>query len=188
MAPECRRYRADSRSTASEDMDGSSRSSLADDHVMREHAANRFVKAAADGLFRNFEVGPGSGSCRHAALQRPLRKIERRRSRIGLEVGPRAVALNGIAPLRNLPFELHLGLRCSLRQIHLHATPRRLDVADVDHPSERSRPQSRDRPSASVQRQMIVGRLSSQRGDITQVYLPSKSRFCGRGIVVWFHG
>ena len=31
-------------------------------------------------------------------------------------------------------------------------------------------------------------RLSSQRGDITQVYLPSKSRFCGRGMVVWFHG
>ena len=31
-------------------------------------------------------------------------------------------------------------------------------------------------------------RLSNQRGDITQVYLPSKSRFCGRGIVVWFQG
>ena len=31
-------------------------------------------------------------------------------------------------------------------------------------------------------------RLSSQRGDMTQEYLPSKSRFCGRGIVVWFHG
>ena len=23
---------------------------------------------------------------------------------------------------------------------------------------------------------------------MTQVYLPSKSRFCGRGIVVWFQG
>ena len=23
---------------------------------------------------------------------------------------------------------------------------------------------------------------------MTQVYLPSKSRFCGRGVVVWFHG
>src|ERR1700722_3039152 len=31
-------------------------------------------------------------------------------------------------------------------------------------------------------------RLSSQRGDMTQVYLPPKSRFCGRGMVVWFHG
>ena len=31
-------------------------------------------------------------------------------------------------------------------------------------------------------------RLSYQRGDITQVYLPLKSRFCGRGMVVWFQG
>ena len=31
-------------------------------------------------------------------------------------------------------------------------------------------------------------RLSNQRGDMTQVYLPWKSRFCGRGIVVWFQG
>src|SRR5215468_8307730 len=31
-------------------------------------------------------------------------------------------------------------------------------------------------------------RLSNQRGDITQVYFPLKSRFCGRGVVVWFHG
>ena len=31
-------------------------------------------------------------------------------------------------------------------------------------------------------------RGSSQRGDMTQVYLPLKSRFCGRGVVVWFHG
>ena len=29
---------------------------------------------------------------------------------------------------------------------------------------------------------------SNQRGDMTQVYLPSKSRFCGCGMVVWFHG
>src|SRR5580658_6532066 len=31
-------------------------------------------------------------------------------------------------------------------------------------------------------------RLSNQRGDMTQVYLSLKSRFCGRGIVVWFQG
>ena len=29
---------------------------------------------------------------------------------------------------------------------------------------------------------------SYQRGDITQVYLPAKSRFCGMGRVCWFHG
>src|ERR671935_985169 len=32
-------------------------------------------------------------------------------------------------------------------------------------------------------------RLSYQRGLITQLYFPpSRSRFCGAGIVVWFHG
>jgi len=31
-------------------------------------------------------------------------------------------------------------------------------------------------------------RRSNQRGDITQVYLSARSRFCGRGVVVWFHG
>jgi len=30
--------------------------------------------------------------------------------------------------------------------------------------------------------------LSNQRGLITQLYLSSKSRFCGAGRVVWFHG
>ena len=30
--------------------------------------------------------------------------------------------------------------------------------------------------------------LSYQRGDITQVYLPVKSRFCGCGSVLWFQG
>ena len=29
---------------------------------------------------------------------------------------------------------------------------------------------------------------SNQRGDITQLYLSSKSRFCGCGMVCWFHG
>src|SRR6478736_10149060 len=42
-------------------------------------------------------------------------------------------------------------------------------------------------PPVSIARWSPV-RLSSQRGDITQVYLPAKSRFCGRGEVVWFQG
>ena len=29
---------------------------------------------------------------------------------------------------------------------------------------------------------------SNQRGDMTQLYLLSKSRFCGCGMVCWFHG
>src|SRR5580698_5383657 len=42
-------------------------------------------------------------------------------------------------------------------------------------------------PPVSIARWSPV-RLSNHRGDITQVYLPPKSRFCGRGIVVWFQG
>ena len=42
-------------------------------------------------------------------------------------------------------------------------------------------------PPVSSARCSLV-RLSYQRGDITQVYLPAKSRFCGLGIVVWFQG
>src|SRR5208282_5163957 len=56
------------------------------------------------------------------------------------------------------------------------------------------------RPASAVAQRRAIGpppvsrarwspvRLSSHRGDITQVYLPPKSRFCGRGIVVWFQG
>src|SRR5438105_9629984 len=42
-------------------------------------------------------------------------------------------------------------------------------------------------PPVSRARYLSV-RLSYQRGDIVQLYLSLKSRFCGLGIVVWFQG
>src|SRR4029077_13841647 len=42
-------------------------------------------------------------------------------------------------------------------------------------------------PPVSIAKWSSV-RLSNQRGDMTQVYLPPKSRFCGLGMVVWFQG
>src|SRR5580693_1485774 len=42
-------------------------------------------------------------------------------------------------------------------------------------------------PPVSIARWSPV-RLSNQRGDMTQVYFPLKSRFWGLGTVVWFHG
>ena len=56
------------------------------------------------------------------------------------------------------------------------------------------------RPAKAVDQKRAIGpppvsrarwspvRLSNQRGDMTQVYLPPKSRFCGLGVVVWFQG
>ena len=70
------------------------------------------------------------------------------------------------------------------RQDDLHAVSGGLDIADIHQARQRGGPEPCNRPAAGVQRQMIAVRLSNQRGDITQVYLSSKSRFCGLGIVV----
>ena len=51
---------------------------VANHHVVREHAANRFVEAAADGVFRNFEVGPRLGPAGVQLRQCLLREIQRR--------------------------------------------------------------------------------------------------------------
>src|SRR5579862_3136305 len=88
---------------------------LSDDDVMRKHSADRFMEAAANGLLRNFEVCPRPRSSCMQFLQRAFREVESRRSCVGLEVCPRAVALNSVAPLWNLPFELNFGFRRSLR-------------------------------------------------------------------------
>jgi hypothetical protein len=82
---------------------------VADDHVMREHAAHRFVEAAADGFLRHLEVVPGLGAAGVQFRQRLLDKMQRGRRRIGLEVSAGAVALDGVAPLGNLPLELDSG-------------------------------------------------------------------------------
>ena len=69
---------------------------------------------------------PSSGTSNGShVLVRPARtsasafsmKCERRRRRVGLEVGAGPVALDGVRPLRDLPLERHLGLQRRLRQV-----------------------------------------------------------------------
>src|ERR1700686_2890399 len=132
---------------------------LADHHVMREHAAYRFVEAATNGLLRNLEISPSPCPTGMQFLQRPLRKIKSRGSRINLEVSTGAIALDRIAPLGNLPFKLNLRLGRSFWQVHFYALPSGLDVPDVHNSRECRRPKSRDRTASGIQRQMVAGPL-----------------------------
>ena len=82
---------------------------VADHQVVREHAAHRLVEAAADGLVGHFELG-----CRSSVLPACTSSIAfstkcmAQRRRVGLEVGAGAVALDGVAPLGDLPLEFDL--------------------------------------------------------------------------------
>src|SRR5262249_35009015 len=76
-----------------------------DDHVVAERAAYRLGEAAADGLLRQRERLPGPGVAAADLGQRLLRERQRQRRGVGLEVGTGAVALQRVAPLRDLPLE-----------------------------------------------------------------------------------
>src|SRR5258708_24819936 len=106
----------------------------------RQHSANCFAEAAPNGFLRPFEISPRSGPAGMEFSQRLLGKVKRRSRRVSLEISASPVAFNGIAPLRNLPLELHFWLRSRLGQINLHALARGLDVANVHESSERRRP------------------------------------------------
>ena len=47
-----------------------------DHHVMRQHAADRFVEAAADGFVRDLEIGPGLGVSGMQLRQRLLHEMQ----------------------------------------------------------------------------------------------------------------
>ena len=51
------------------------------------------------------------------------------------------------------------GLLRRLRQVDLDAVAGGLDVSDVDQSGQRRRPETRDRPAAGIERQMIAGAL-----------------------------
>ncbi len=72
-------------------------------------------------FFRNLEIGPGFGAAGMQFGQRLFDEVQRGAGRVHLEVGARAVAFDGIAPLGNLPFEFDLGERRGLGQINFHA-------------------------------------------------------------------
>ena len=81
---------------------------VADDHVVREHAARRLVEADADGLLGHREVVPALRAAGADLLEGLLEAVEADQRRVGLVVGPGTVALDGVRPLRDLPLELHL--------------------------------------------------------------------------------
>src|ERR1700758_969307 len=77
---------------------------ISNDNVMRQYTADGFVEATSYTFFRNFEIAPGSCSAGMQLCQSLFGKVQRGRSGIGLEVGTRTIAFNGIAPLGDLPF------------------------------------------------------------------------------------
>src|SRR5947208_58789 len=99
--------------------------------VIREDAAHRLVEAAADGLVGHGKLGPDLRAPGVQFGQRLLGEVQGRRRRIGLEVATGAVALDGIAPARDVPLQFHFRLEGRLRQVNLDAVAGGLDVADV---------------------------------------------------------
>src|SRR5271154_3855644 len=81
---------------------------LLNNHMMREHSANRFVEAAADGLFRHLELSPCFRVASVQLAQRFFHKVQCGAGGVDLEVSAGPIALDGVAPLGNLPLELDL--------------------------------------------------------------------------------
>ena len=107
---------------------------LSNNYVMREHSSNCFVETAANGFFRHIEFRPGLVCPACSSSSAFSIKCEGA-SGVDLKVGAGAVAFDGIAPLRNLPFEFDFGQR-GLGQIDLHAVPGGFDIAKVDQTGE----------------------------------------------------
>src|ERR1700728_4327475 len=83
----------------------------ADDHVVRQHAADRLGEPAAVGLVGHAERLPGLGPPGPDLGQRLLGEVQRARGRVGLEVRPRPVPLDRVGQRpaflvpRDLPLE-----------------------------------------------------------------------------------
>ena len=130
---------------------------VANHDVMREHASHSFVEAAADRFVGNLEVIPRLRVSCVQLGQSLLDKIKRGSRGVGLEVRPRAVALDGVAPLWNLPFELDFRFEGSPGQVDFYAVAGRLDVADINLAGKRRGPEARDRSAAGVEREIVAG-------------------------------
>src|SRR3984957_17441799 len=91
--------------------------------------------------------------------QRLFGKIQSGAGSVNLEVSSRTVALDGVAPFWNLPFELDFRKRHSLGQIHFHAVPGRFDVTDVDEASQSCCPEPRYGSAPRVERQVVASAL-----------------------------
>ena len=82
---------------------------------------------------------------------------------VRLEVGAGPVALDGVAPLRDLPLELDRSLERGLGQVDLHAAAGGLHVADVDQAGQRRRPQPGERAAAGVEREVVRAVVPARR-------------------------
>ena len=89
---------------------------FADNDMVRQHPAHRLMESTADRFLRHLEVRPGRSAAGVQLGQRLLNKVQRRSSRIRLEVGTSPIPLQRIAPLRNLPLELGFAQHCRLGQ------------------------------------------------------------------------
>ncbi len=89
-------------------------------------------------------------------------------------VGPRPVALDRVRLLRDLPLELHLGLRGGPRQDHLDALAGGLRVPEVHEPGLRRHPGAGERTAAGVAGDIGVVALviDPRRGDPAVLVLP----------------
>src|SRR5260370_25125450 len=112
---------------------------VANDHMMREYAANRLSEAATDGFLRDVKLVPGLGPSGAHFRETFLQKVERARRGISLEIGARAIALERVRPLRNLPLQTHRTFRGRPRQVDFNAPPGGFDITHIDHPAERRR-------------------------------------------------
>src|ERR1700730_13277579 len=122
-----------------------------DDHVVRKRPAHGLVETATDGIPWYREVVPCPGVAGWNPSQRLVHKVQRDSRSIGLEVGAGAVALDGIAPLRNLPLELYRRLRGGFGQGDLDTVASCLDQArQMYNTGQSGCPQASDGAATSV--------------------------------------
>src|SRR5262249_19571777 len=104
---------------------------VADDYVMRQHATDGLMEPAGDGFVGDLELRPGFGAAGMNFLQALLYKVQRAGRRVGLEISPRPVALDGVAPLWNLPLEFGFTFAGGLGQVDLHTLAGSLDISNI---------------------------------------------------------
>src|SRR5205807_5522304 len=115
------------------------------------------MEATADRLFGHSEFIPGLSMTSAYLLQCFIDEMQRSGCSVSLEVGSGAIAFDGVTPLWNLPLELYLWLRGSLRQANLDTLPGGFDIASQVYEAGQSRyPQACKRSTTGIQGQIIM--------------------------------
>src|SRR5215204_1528596 len=128
-----------------------------DHEVVREDSPDCLVEAASDTLVRHLELLEDLGLAGAHQLEGLLREVDRRRRRVGNEIDPGPIPLDGVGPLGHLPLEVGLGHGGRLGQVDLDAIARGFHVAtDIDEPCERCGPEPGYRAAAGIQGEVIA--------------------------------